>query len=83
MTGFWTDDRHALAAGIDATYRQINGYAAADHLIDTRVVRVLDPDDTELRAKIRGVISDEFGDTTSREDIDRVTDTVIEALRQP
>ncbi len=83
MTGLWADDRHALAAGIDATYRHI-AYTAADHLIDTGAVRVLDYSD-DVRLKIRDAIADEFAawHPAVSNEIDRATDAVIEALRRP
>jgi hypothetical protein len=47
MTGLWTNDREAV-------YRALRPYdrTVADALIDTGVVRVLDPDDTELVQRV-------------------------------
>jgi hypothetical protein len=84
MSGLWTNDRDTLAEALRDTTLQVPRNLA-QHLIDTGAVRVLDPDD--MRTKIRDAISNEFSrwfwDTTIRDDIDRATDAVIEALRQP
>jgi hypothetical protein len=50
MTRLWTNDRDTLAEGL-MPYTVAGEYWAprtADALIDSGVVRVLDPDDTEL-----------------------------------
>jgi predicted unusual protein kinase regulating ubiquinone biosynthesis (AarF/ABC1/UbiB family) len=84
MTGLWTNDRVTLAKALWGLPHQTpEGLAKA--LIERGYVRVLDTED--VRAKIRDAISDEFSrwfwDTTIRDDINRATDAVIVALRQP
>jgi hypothetical protein len=88
MTGLWTNDRDRLDEGVCWWLSAgDSGGRAGDYLIDSGVVRVLDPNNTELRAKIRDAIADEFcrwlWDTAILEDVDRATDAVFEALRQP
>lgn len=86
MTGLWTNDRDSLIAALSGHIEgDVMCSIAADELIVVGVVRVLDPDDTELRATIRDAIADEFGrwHWDFSDDIERATDHVIEALRQP
>jgi hypothetical protein len=74
MTGLWTNDRDTLADGLmELDWVQW----AASRLISTGVVRVLDPNNTELRKRVRKVVTSNELDTESR-----IT-AVIEALRQP
>jgi hypothetical protein len=84
MTGLWTNDRDGLAAWLSGYLRGFRisdaddcGVKGADALISMRVVRVLEPDDTELRERVRKVVTSNELDTESR-----IT-AVIEALRQP
>jgi hypothetical protein len=92
MTGLWTNDRNGLAAWLSGYLRGFCNFDAddcgakgADALISMRVVRVLDPDDTELVDHAAKAVYD-IGLlvwTGSMDDARRVTRAVIEALRQP
>jgi hypothetical protein len=46
MSGLWTNDRDTLAKAVSTALR--DRVTIADYLIDSGVVRVLDPDNTEL-----------------------------------
>ena len=77
MTGLWTNDRDTLAEGIDRYARSVapseaSATGVARDLIDTGAVKVLDPDNTELVAKLTAAIGSPS-----------LARAVIEALRQP
>jgi hypothetical protein len=55
MTGLWTNDRDTLVNGV-ATAPRYDPDLTADHLIDSGVVRVLDPDNTELVEQVAQAI---------------------------
>jgi hypothetical protein len=78
MTGLWTNDHDTLADGLmELDWVQW----AASRLISTGVVRVLDPDNTELRYLIAKAI---WGPTGEPAPICfKQADDVIVALRQP
>lgn len=73
MTGLWTNNRDTLVAAIRPWCRTAAAaQSAARTLIDSGVVRVLDPDNTELVAKLTAAIGSPS-----------LARAVIEALRQP
>jgi hypothetical protein len=97
MTGLWTNDRATLAEGIDVHQLQCGvadakaARATAQFLLDWRTVRVLDPDDTELRerltrrlfdAELRPLITWKQAPEPMRERYRRLARVVIDALRQ-
>jgi hypothetical protein len=59
VTGLWTNDRDMLGLGIVACVDTsvVNPWYVTDHLLNNRVVRVLDPDDTELVDRVAAVLS--------------------------
>jgi hypothetical protein len=98
MTGLWTNDRDTLASGINNPRWTWLGRRAAediaDRLIDTGVVRMLDPGDTELVERVaRALAPASYGRGPELQVLDRfqLTDegwrakarAAIEALRQP
>jgi hypothetical protein len=78
MTGLWTNDRDTLADLVEVCGDFTNPWDVADSLIDKGVVRMLDPDDTELVDQVRDRMWDE-GIGITRLTVRKV----IEALRQP
>jgi hypothetical protein len=91
VTGLWTNDRDTLAEGL---YIHSSDYMltdAADELagalFENRVVRVLDPEDTELRQQIRRSIWAALpasGRTVLNwANLDDIARAIIEELRQP
>jgi hypothetical protein len=77
VTGLWTNDRDTLDKGVAAWLAWGGHQAAGDFLLNEGVVRVLDPNDTELVERLRSVITSNDLDTESR------IRAVIETLRQP
>jgi hypothetical protein len=81
MTGLWTNDRDSLGRwlagffGVDVA----DGEDAADDLINDGVVRVLNPDDTELVERVAKAMWS-FETNEFHRDMARA---VIVALRQP
>jgi hypothetical protein len=85
MTGLWTNDRDTLATTIWGRPTG-DARALADWIIKTGVVRVLDPDDTELRHKVAHILAGVPLMRLSQAKRDaylRKATAVIEALRQP
>ncbi len=95
MTGLWINDREFLRLAVNAARR--GRVTIADYLLDTRAVRVLDPDDTGLvdraAAALVACVDDEtpHGDPpwkgargyVLRDDPRAAARAVIEAMRQP
>jgi hypothetical protein len=89
MSGLWTNDRDTLALFLSV--HTLMDFGAAKRLLEQAtadgVVRVLDPDDTELVNRIARVIC--YGTeppgiaATAPEPWRRTARAVIEALRQP
>jgi hypothetical protein len=88
MTGFWANDRDTLADGLSGHIEgDVMCSIAADELIATGVVRVLDPDDTELVEQVAQAIYtahvQQLHKPGSEAWLYPIARAVIVALRQP
>jgi hypothetical protein len=89
MTGLWTNDHDTLAKALGRvlidSWEEQQGHA--QYLIDSGAVRVLDPDDTELRGRLakrlREIVTHYDADSPKGDPDDWAAGQLIEALRQP